>query len=144
MKQNQHCRPRPRLTEAQRSRRALIASETLRSSRRRSKRDAVVDKQRVILPTGVADAVAGIQRARLRNRKSEARSDITKPVLAAEPIHHEIDLAADRLFVTCDGPALVAVPAGAAHQSVAAAGQSRPIIAAKLLAHGAVKHAKGV
>src|SRR5215831_5758497 len=82
------------------SRCALIASEMLALQSPHSKGNAVVDKQRVVLPSEVADAVTGIQCARLRYGEGKARRQITKPVLAAQPIHHEADLGVKRLFVT--------------------------------------------
>src|SRR5205085_10909547 len=92
-----------------------------------SEGDAVVDEQRVVLAPRIADAVAGVERARARQRQREPRRHVAEAVPAAEPVGDETHLLQQRLLVADDGPALVAVAAGATDEAVAAAGHARPV-----------------
>src|SRR5436190_18586459 len=104
----------------------------------RSKRYAVIEKQRIVFATKVSDAVTRVESAALADHERQARRDIAKAVLAAEPVGDEIHSPMKRLFVANDGTPLVAISISASHQTVAAASHAWSIRTLPLLAHGGV------
>src|SRR5215510_6050517 len=110
----------------------------------RSERYPVVDKQRVILASKIADAVARVKRTVPGNDKRKAWRDVAKPVLAAKPVRHEINLGVERLFVTDNGAPFVAVSIRATYESVAATCYSGAVSSSPLLAYCGVQQAKSI
>src|SRR5437764_10189499 len=102
-------------------------------------RDAVIDDQGFVLAPLIADAVAGVERARFGHRQGEARRHIAEAVMPAKPIGDETHPLCERLFVTHNGPAITAIAACASDETITTAGHARPIRAFYFLADDGVE-----
>ena len=76
-------------------------------------RDAVVHEEKAIvvaIVAVVADAVADIQKAAVREREGHSRRKVSKEVLAAEPIHDDAHVGMQGLLIACQDSGFRANP----------------------------------